>query len=211
MNGSRPPRPSRGGSSAWSDGSPARRAGPPCISPSAGPGKPSSIGPGRDCEPFPSQPDGAVGSRPAQQTSQRLSRRLTPSSVRQCHFLHSALLITPAHRHCGPPSSYLCGCRTPPSSLFYWYQGRTVALPLTLILRLIGRIASSRWIWAKANGLVGLARQADLVKKIQVQPQTAQRRHTLTNGVAPALERKHPLRHNAYTSLVMDWFAQPPS
>ena len=34
------------------------------------------------CEPF-----------PAQQTSQWLSRRLTPSSVRQCHFLHSALLI----------------------------------------------------------------------------------------------------------------------
>ena len=86
----------------------------------------SSIAPWPDCEPFPSQPDGAVGSRPAQQTSQWLSRRLTPSSVRQCHFLHSALLVTPPiatvgrhHRICVTasrrPHPYSIGIKAGPS------------------------------------------------------------------------------------------------
>ena len=80
-----------------------------------------------------------------------------PMAVPQTHLqlgppvslLASCLADYAPHRHCGPPSSYLCGCLTPPSSLFYWYQGRTVALPLTLIPRLIliGRTASPRWIW----------------------------------------------------------------
>ena len=42
-------------------GSPARRAASPCISPGAGPGKPSSAAPWPGCKPFHSQPDGAVG------------------------------------------------------------------------------------------------------------------------------------------------------
>ena len=68
------------------------------------------------------------------------------------------------HRHCGPPSSYLCGCLTPPSSLFYWYLGRTVALPLTLIPRLIGRTASSRWIWAYPESTEG-GRRVSVLKR----------------------------------------------
>ena len=40
-----PPRPSAGGSSLSPDGSAARRAASPCISPGAGPGKPSSVAP----------------------------------------------------------------------------------------------------------------------------------------------------------------------
>ena len=57
MNGSRPPKPSGGGSSLWWDGSPARRAALPCIFPSIGLGKPSSLAPWPDCEPFHSPPD----------------------------------------------------------------------------------------------------------------------------------------------------------
>ena len=52
VNGSRPPKPSGGGSSLWWDGSPARRAALPCIFPSIGLGKPSSLAPWPDCEPF---------------------------------------------------------------------------------------------------------------------------------------------------------------
>ena len=37
----------------------ARGAASPCISPGAGPGKPSSLAPWPGCEPFPSQPDGS--------------------------------------------------------------------------------------------------------------------------------------------------------
>ena len=40
------------------NGSPARRAASPCISPSAGLGKPSSVAPSPYCEPCPAQPDG---------------------------------------------------------------------------------------------------------------------------------------------------------
>ena len=43
--------------------SPARRAASPCIFPGAGPGKPSSLAPRPDCEPFPSQPDGSCPGR----------------------------------------------------------------------------------------------------------------------------------------------------
>ena len=57
VNGSRPPKPSGGGSSLWWDGSPARRAALPCIFPSIGLGKPSSLAPWPDCEPFHSPPD----------------------------------------------------------------------------------------------------------------------------------------------------------
>ena len=103
----------------------------------AGPGKPSSIAPWPDCEPF-----------PAQQTSQWVSCRLTPSSVRQCHFLHSALLIAPPITTVGRHHRICVAASRRPSSPFYWYQGRTAALPLALIPRLIGRTASPRWIWA---------------------------------------------------------------
>ena len=57
-------RPSGGGSSPWPDGSPARRAASLCISPSIGPGKPSSIVPWPDCAPCHSLPDGGGGNRP---------------------------------------------------------------------------------------------------------------------------------------------------
>ena len=57
VNGSRPPKPSGGGSSLWWDGSPARRAALPCIFPSIGLGKPSSLAPWPHCEPFHSPPD----------------------------------------------------------------------------------------------------------------------------------------------------------
>ena len=57
VNASRPPKPSGGGSSLWWDGSPARRAALPCIFPSIGLGKPSSLAPWPDCEPFHSPPD----------------------------------------------------------------------------------------------------------------------------------------------------------
>ena len=46
----------------------AQRAASPYIYPSAGPGKPSSVAPWPDCEPFHSQPDGGVGNRPADLT-----------------------------------------------------------------------------------------------------------------------------------------------
>ena len=41
-------------------GSPTRRAASPCIFPSVGPGKPSSVAPSLDCEPCHFRPDGAV-------------------------------------------------------------------------------------------------------------------------------------------------------
>ena len=43
------------------DGSPARRAASLYISPGAGLGKPNSVAPWPDCEPFHSRLDGAVG------------------------------------------------------------------------------------------------------------------------------------------------------
>ena len=46
-----------GGSSLWWDGSPARRAALPCIFPSIGLGKPSSVAPWPGCKPFNSPPD----------------------------------------------------------------------------------------------------------------------------------------------------------
>ena len=54
-------RPSGGGSSPWSDVSPARHGGSHCIFPGAGRGKPSSAAPWPGCKPFHSQPDGAAG------------------------------------------------------------------------------------------------------------------------------------------------------
>ena len=49
-----------GASSLWPDGSPARRAASLCIFPSIGLGKPNSVAPWPDCEPFHFLPDGAV-------------------------------------------------------------------------------------------------------------------------------------------------------
>ena len=43
--------------SPWPDGSPARRAASLYIFPGTGPGKPGSVAPSLDCEPFHSQPD----------------------------------------------------------------------------------------------------------------------------------------------------------
>ncbi len=47
----------------------AQRAASPCIYPSAGPRKPSSVAPWSDCEPFHSQPDGGGGNRPTDLTA----------------------------------------------------------------------------------------------------------------------------------------------
>ena len=51
--------------------SPTPHAASPCICPSAGPGKPSSVAPWPDCAPFPCQPDGAP-SAPDPSTGQPL-------------------------------------------------------------------------------------------------------------------------------------------
>ena len=48
------------GSLPWPDASPARHAASPCICHSAGLGIPSSVAPWPGCEPFHSQPDGAL-------------------------------------------------------------------------------------------------------------------------------------------------------
>ena len=72
----RPPRPSGGGSSPWPDGSHAQRAALPCICPSAGLGKPSSLAPWHGCERFHSQPDGArlqLTRHPANRTPRKLA------------------------------------------------------------------------------------------------------------------------------------------
>ena len=84
------------------DGSPARRAASLCISPGAGPGKPSSAAPWPGCKPFHSQPDGA---RPplTRQPTQR-PRKLAPaqSASASCRVLSRHL---PRHSHCKPPSA----------------------------------------------------------------------------------------------------------
>ena len=68
---------SGGGSSPSPDESPARPAASPCIFPSAGPGKPNSVAPWPDCEPFHSRPDGAVGDRATHRTTE-CPRKLAP-------------------------------------------------------------------------------------------------------------------------------------
>ena len=65
-------RPSGGGSSPWPDGSPARHAGSPCIFPSAGLGKPSSVAPWHGCERFHSQLDDPSATDPPSRSPQPL-------------------------------------------------------------------------------------------------------------------------------------------
>ena len=92
-----------------------RLAASPCIFPSAGPGKPSSIAPWPDCEPFPFQPDGAVGVRPAHRATQWLSRRPLPAqfaSVTSCYRLADFA----CRCHCRPPPPHWRGHRALPST-----------------------------------------------------------------------------------------------
>ena len=75
---------------------------PPCIFPSAGPGRSSSAAPWPGCQPFHSQPDGArppLTRRPTQRP-----RKLAPaqSASASCHVLLSRHLAR--HSHCRPPS-----------------------------------------------------------------------------------------------------------
>ena len=107
----RPPRPSGGGSSPSPDGSPARPAASPCIFPSVGPGKPSSVVPWHGCEQFYSQPDGTAGVNadgdltrsPDYPTASQTCARLVPERL----LLHATLTISPSiatvgryHRSC---------------------------------------------------------------------------------------------------------------
>ena len=83
--------------------------------PRAGPGKPSSVAPSLDCEPYHSQPDGAPsaadppsGPLNVPANSRQVSPRGAPLA---CTLPNSA-----RHGHRGPPSSGLCGHLTPSSS-----------------------------------------------------------------------------------------------
>ena len=76
----RPPRPYGDASSPWPDGSPARRAGSPCISPSAGPGLSRPLSPWPGCEPSHSQPDGAIRHRPNASKLASASPRVHPAA-----------------------------------------------------------------------------------------------------------------------------------
>ena len=75
---------------------------PPCIFPSAGPGKPSSLAPWPDCGPFPFQPDGAVDGRPTLQTIEH-PRKLAPVRARECLSLPGSPANLTQRRHCGSP------------------------------------------------------------------------------------------------------------
>ena len=75
---------------ALPDASPARHAASPCIFPSAGPGKPSSVAPWPGCEPFHSQPDGQPAADPTSPQTRdipvresSLLRILSPSRASQ--------------------------------------------------------------------------------------------------------------------------------
>ena len=74
---------------------------PPCICPSVGPGKPSSVAPSLDCEPCHSQPDGArlpLTRHPANGTSPPTRAR----SASERLLRHAALTISPSAAIAGP-------------------------------------------------------------------------------------------------------------
>ena len=83
--------------------------------PSAGPGKPSSVAPSLDCEPYHSQPDGAPSAADSPSGPLNVpanSRQVSPRGAPlACTLPNSA-----RHGHRGPPSSGLCGHLTPSSS-----------------------------------------------------------------------------------------------
>ena len=83
--------------------SPARPAASPCIFPSAGPGKPNSVAPWPDCEPFHSRLDGAVGDRAAHRTTECPRKLAPPWSASGSFRVLCPHLAPRAHRR--PPSA----------------------------------------------------------------------------------------------------------
>ena len=86
----------------------ARRS--PCICHSTGLGKPSSVAPSLDCDPFHSLPDGTAGADPPTRLPNRFedSRQVGP----RASLAVAALTISPSTRHRGPSTSPLRGYRT---------------------------------------------------------------------------------------------------
>ena len=90
-------------SSPSPDESPARPAASPCIFPSAGPGKPNSVAPWPDCEPFHSRLDGAVGDRATHRTTECPRKLAPPWSASGSFRVLCPHLAPRAHRR--PPSA----------------------------------------------------------------------------------------------------------
>ena len=143
---SRPPRPFGGGSSPWPDESPARRAASLCISPSAGPGKPNSVAPWPDCEPFHSRPDGAVGDRATHRTTEgpANSRHPGPREFPAVYSLTIPRIAVPADGH-RDPVRQLKTVRRPP----IYPNGAQAISPAVPSLPFCCPHAVHRWIRAK--------------------------------------------------------------
>ena len=107
-----------------------RSARSPCIFPKAGPGKPSSVAPWRDCAPCHSPPDGA---RPVRWTTEPPGRFAPGRSLSvSCGTLAADLA---RRRRCGPSISPLHDCHTlqPARS----YRGQSLTLPFPRLSSLV--------------------------------------------------------------------------
>ncbi len=140
--------------SNWSPPSPAalllhrrtphpHRTPPHPASPSAGPGKTSSVAPWPDCAPFPYQPDGAPSAPdPSTGQPQGLSRKLIqPSPPVPLPACRRAVFA--GRRHCRPPPGHWRGHRALPSTPSIGTGPGPFAFPATPV--------SLRWIRGKAN------------------------------------------------------------
>ena len=103
---------------------------PPCICPSAGPGKTSSNVPWHDCERFHSQPDGGAGNRPAIRPTGR-PRQLAPT-----RSARGTSRLPPVE--CRPPwpswAAIIVSVWLPHAALIptYWNRAWPVRLPLPI-------------------------------------------------------------------------------
>ena len=141
-----PPRPSGAASSPSPNGSPVRHAASPCISPNAGPGKPSSVAPWPGCKPFRTRLDYAVDNRTARRTTEG-PRRVAPAQP----AIVSSCMLTRQSRPATPPWAAIgalhSNCRPPPPHLLESSPDRRVPMSLTPCSNAMA--ASHRWIRVK--------------------------------------------------------------